>query len=306
MNQILFVEKPKKGNSLEINTIIKIFVILMIILGAILVGKGVFSLVSSKTNEKLIEPTIRVEEIDGKVQLNIIHEKVIDKIIYFWNNENENTLQGRGQAQISEEIDLPVGTNTLNLKIIDIDKKEYTYKKEFYRIDEDLIKPEIEFIVEGSKVKIVAKDETELKYIMYRWDNEDNTTLEVRQDSKTQIEEKISILKGEHILTVIAVDKAGNEQTKTQTFKGAKKPEIKVSQENDELVIVITDEENVKKVELTVNGEFYSTDWQNTGASLDMKEVSLRQKLIAGENTITITAYSVSGLSEQLTAHATV
>ena len=49
-----------------------------------------------------------------------------------------------------------------------------------------------------------------------------------------------------------------------------------------------------------------STDWQNTGASLDMKEVSLRQKLIAGENTITITAYSVSGLSEQLTAHATV
>ena len=306
MNQILFVEKPKKGNSLEINTIIKIFVILMIILGAILVGKGVFSLVSSKTNEKLIEPTIRVEEIDGKVQLNIIHEKVIDKIIYFWNNENENTLQGRGQAQISEEIDLPVGTNTLNLKIIDIDKKEYTYKKEFYRIDEDLIKPEIEFIVEGSKVKIVAKDETELKYIMYRWDNEDNTTLEVREDSKTQIEEKISILKGEHILTVIAVDKAGNEQTKTQTFKGAKKPEIKVSQENDELVIVITDEENVKKVELTVNGEFYSTDWQNTGASLDMKEVSLRQKLIAGENTITITAYSVSGLSEQLTAHATV
>ncbi len=306
MNQILFVEKPKKGNSLEINTIIKIFVILMIILGAILVGKGVFSLVSSKTNEKLIEPTIRVEEIDGKVQLNIIHEKVIDKIIYFWNNENENTLQGRGQAQISEEIDLPVGTNTLNLKIIDIDKKEYTYKKEFSRIDEDLIKPEIEFIVEGSKVKIVAKDETELKYIMYRWDNEDNTTLEVREDSKTQIEEKISILKGEHILTVIAVDKAGNEQTKTQTFKGAKKPEIKVSQENDELVIVITDEENVKKVELTVNGEFYSTDWQNTGASLDMKEVSLRQKLIAGENTITITAYSVSGLSEQLTAHATV
>lgn len=306
MNQILFVDRPKKGNSLDIKTIIKIFVIIMLVLAVILIGKGIFSLISSNKNKTMAKPKIEILEESGKAQINITSSKAINKIVYSWNDEEEHTLQGRGQTQINEKIDIPVGTNTLNVKVIDIDNKEYTYQKEFFKEDNDLINPEIELLVEGTKVKIVAKDETELRYIMYRWDDEDNTTIEVREDSKTQIEEKIAILKGEHVLTVIAVDAAGNEQTKQQTFKGAKKPEIKVSQEGDELVIKITDEENIKKIELTVNGKFYSTDWQNTGASLDMKEVELKQKLDLGQNTVVITAYSVSGLSEQITANAQV
>lgn len=306
MNQILFVDRPKKGNSLDIKTIIKIFVIIMLVLAVILIGKGIFSLISSNKNKTMAKPEVQILEESGKAQINITNTKAINKIVYSWNDEEEHTLQGRGQTQINEKIDIPVGTNTLNVKVVDIDNKEYTYQKEFFKEDTDLINPEIEFLIEGSKVKIVAKDETELKYIMYRWDDEDNTTIEVREDSKTQIEEKIAILKGEHVLTVIAVDAAGNEQTKQQTFKGAKKPEIKVSQEGDELLIKITDEENIKKIELTVNGKFYSTDWQNTGASLDMKEVELKQKLDPGQNTVVITAYSVSGLSEQITANAQV
>lgn len=306
MNQILFVEKSKKGNSLDINTVVKIFVIAIILLGIIFIGKGIFSLVSSNSNKTVVEPSIVFEENNGNVKLNITYEKAIDKIIYSWNSTDEITLQGRGRTTITEEIEIPVGTNILNIKIIDVDKKEYNYEKEFSRTDEDLINPEIEFVVEGSKVKIVAKDETALNYIMYRWDDEDNTILEAREDSNTQIEEKISILKGEHTLTVVAVDVAGNEQTKTQVFKGAKKPTIDVSQDNDELIISIKDEENVKKIELTVNGELFSTDPDNTGTSLDMKEVELRQKLQSGENTITITAYNVSGLSEQVTANVTV
>ncbi len=306
MNQILFIDNPKRGNSLDIKIIIKIFVIITIILAVILIGKGIFSLISSNKNKTVAKPTVEMVEDNGRAQINITSSKAISKIVYSWNDEEEHTLQGRGQTVINEKIDIPVGTNTLNIKVIDIDNKEYIYTKEFFKEDNDLINPEIEFLVEGSKVKIVAKDETELKYIMYRWDDEDNTTIEAREDSKTQIEEKIAILKGEHVLTVIAVDVAGNEQTKKQTFKGAKKPEIKVSQEGDELVISVKDEENIKKIELTVNGKFYSTDWQNTGASLDMKEVSLKQKLESGQNTVVITAYSVSGLSEQITANATV
>lgn len=306
MNQILFVDKPKKSNPLDIKTIIIIFVIIMLILAVILIGKGIFSLISSNKSETLARPTVEMNEDNGKVVINIINNKVINKILYSWNDEEEVILQGRGQTIINEKINIPEGTNILNLKVIDIDNKEFTYTKEFFKEDKDLINPEIEFVVEGSKVKIVAKDETELRYIMYRWDDEDNTTIEVREDLKTQIEEKISILKGEHILTVIAVDVAGNEYTKTQTFKGAKKPTIEVSQNNDEIIIVAKDDENVKKIELTINGTFYSTDWQNTGASLDRKEVSITQKLPAGENTVVITVYSVSGLSEQKTANVTV
>lgn len=306
MNQILYVEKPKKGGSLEISTIVKIFVIIIIIFGIILIGKGIYGMFISSKGEGAAEPTILAKEVDGRMQINITHNKVIDKIIYFWNDEEEQTLQGRGQTSINEMIDMPVGTNTLTLKVIDKNKKQTIYTNEYYKEDKDVTKPEIELVVEGSKVRIVAKDETELGYIMYHWNDEDDTIVEPREDSKKQIEEKIAILKGENKLTIIAVDSAGNETTKEQVFKGAKKPTIQTSQENDELVIKITDEENIQKIEINQNGELLSTDHEDKGTSLNVKEVELRRKLVSGQNTITITVYSVNGLSEQVTQEITI
>lgn len=305
MNQILYVDKPKKGGTLEINTIVRIFAIILVVLGVILIAKGAYGMYSSSKSIKETEPVVSIKEENGSLQINIIHDKAIDKIIYSWNNGEEQTLQGKGQSNITETIELPIGTNTLTIKIIDINKKQTIFTKEYYKSDEDTTSPEIEFTVEGSKVKIVAKDETQLSYIMYRWNDEDNTVLEAREDSKKQIEEKISILKGENKLTIIAVDVAGNETTKEQVFKGAKKPTIETSQENDELIIKISDEENIQKIELTVNGELFSTDHENKGTSLDIKEVELKQKLVSGQNTITITVYSVNGLSEQVTKEIT-
>lgn len=307
MNQILYTEKSRNSNSLEINTIIKIFAIVIMVLGIVLLGKGTYGMISSsKDGQTATEPVVSIQEINGKLQINITHNKSIDKIIYTWNNAEEIVLQGKGQTNITETIDIPTGTNILHLKIIDSNKKEVAYTKEYSKIDADTTKPEIELVVEGSKVKIVVKDETKLAYIMYRWNEEDNTVVEPREDSSKQIEEKISILKGENTLTIIAVDDAGNETTKKQIFKGAKKPTIEATQENDELIIKIKDEENIQKIEINLNGETFSTDPDNSGTSLDMKEAELRQKLQSGENTIIITVYNVSGLSEQLTKQITI
>ena len=308
MNQILYIDKNKNknGNSLEINSILKIFAIAIIILGVILIGKGVYGIVVSSNQAQGQEPIVATKQIEGKLQLNITHNIAIDKVIYSWNNEEEVIMQGRGQTNIVETIQMPVGTNTLNLKIIDSNKKETTYIKQYYKADRDMVEPEIELVVEGSKVKIVAKDETKLHYIMYRWNEEDNTVVEAREESPKKVEEKISILKGENKLTIIAVDSAGNETTKEQMFKGAKKPTIEVVQENDELVIKVKDEESIKKIDITLNGEYFSTDPENTGTSLNMAEVELRQKLKAGENTITVTVYNISGLSEQVTQQVTI
>lgn len=306
MNQILYIQKSKNGNSLEINSILKIFAIAIIILGVILIGKGVYGIVASSNQAQGQEPIVATKQIEGKLQLNITHNIAIDKVIYSWNNEEEVIMQGRGQTNIVETIQMPVGTNTLNLKIIDSNKKETTYIKQYYKADRDMVEPEIELVVEGSKVKIVAKDETKLHYIMYCWNEEDNTVVEAREESPKKVEEKISILKGENKLTIIAVDSAGNETTKEQMFKGAKKPTIEVVQENDELVIKVKDEESIKKIDITLNGEYFSTDPENTGTSLNMAEVELRQKLKAGANTITVTVYNISGLSEQVTKEVTI
>lgn len=307
MNQILFVEKSKKGGPLEINTIIKIFAIIIIIFGIIITVKGVYGVISSSNKvEAGTEPVVTINEKDGKLELNVIHEKIIDKITYSWNENQEYVLQGKGRNQITETIDIPIGNNILQLTIIDIDKKTVKYSKEYYRAEGDIISPEIEFAVDGSKVKIVVKDETELSYMSYHWNDEDDTVVNAREDSKKQIEEKISILKGENTLTIVAVDAAGNETKKEQIFKGAKKPTIETLQENDELIIKVSDEENIQKIELNVNGEFFSTDYENTGVALNLKDAELRQKLKEGENTIIITVYNVSGLSEQKTEQITI
>ena len=47
MNQILYIQKSKNGNSLEINSILKIFAIAIIILGAIMIGKGTYGIVNT-------------------------------------------------------------------------------------------------------------------------------------------------------------------------------------------------------------------------------------------------------------------
>ena len=304
MNQILYIEKSKKkGEPLEINVIMKIFAIIIIVFGVIMLAKGAYSIyknnVGSVANSSI--PVVTTSQTNNKLEITVKHDKAIDKIIYSWNNESEITLQGKGQNQITETITMPVGTNTLKLKVIDIKGKTSTSTKEFTVLDKDTTEPEIEFVIENSKVKLVVKDETELSYMMYHWNEEDDTVVEAREDSPKQIEEKILILKGENTLTIVAVDKAGNETTKTQVFKGATKPNIEVQQENNELVIKIKDEENIQKIEMNLNGQFYSTDSENTNTSLNMKEVEIRQPLQSGTNTITITAYNTNGLSEKVT-----
>lgn len=306
MNQILYVEKSKKSGQLQINTAVKIFIIIMIIFGVILIAIGSYKLYNSKVINGKNNPLIEIEQIEEKLKIRVKHNKPIDKIIYSWNQEQENILQGKNRTDIVEAIDWPIGNNTLNIKVIDSKKKETIYQKSYYREDKDIIKPEIEFQVEGSKIIIVAKDETAMSYIMYHWNNEEDTIVEVNEENNKKIEERISILKGENTLTIIAVDQEGNEAKKEQIFRGAKKPNIEITQQNDEIIIKVTDEENLKKIDMNINGSQSSTDPENTGVSLNLKEASFMQKLIPGKNTITITAYSVSGLSEQVTQEITI
>ena len=63
---------------------------------------------------------------------------------YSWNGENEITLQGKGRMVIEETIDIPVGTNTLLLKVTDIDGQTVTYNQEYTLENGDVTNPEIQ------------------------------------------------------------------------------------------------------------------------------------------------------------------
>lgn len=307
MNQILYMnDDKKKGGPLEIKVVLRIFAILCILFGILLIVQASYALITDKklsSNDPLVEINMQ----GTKLQLKVKHDKIIDKIIYSWNNEQQETiLQGKGRNELKEEIQLPVGINVLKLKVTDIDGKTVSYSNEYIRPEGDVTLPEIELLVDGSKVKIVVKDETELDYILYRWNNEDDTRVETREESPKQIEEKISILKGENTLTIVAVDKAGNEAIKEQIFKGATKPKIDLLASGKELIIKVTDEEEIKKIEYTLNGVFYSTDPNNEGTSLNTNSFQYNQALADGENIITIKAYNINDLVEEITGTVTI
>lgn len=307
MNQILYMGNNKKNGTLEIKTVVMIFSICIILFGIILFGKGSFAIISNISNNNLENiPVVTMSQEGNTIKLTVKHDKAIDKIVYNWNSKQEYMLLGKGRTDLTEEIEVPEGENLLTVKITDIEGKIVSYTRQCKSTDEDVIKPEIELLVENSKVKIVAKDETQIDYIKYYWNNEDETKVEAREDSPKQIEEKLSIMKGENTLTIIAVDKNGNETKKEQTFKGAKKPTVELYREGQELIVKVTDEEGVQKIEYTINGEQYSTDPNNTGESLNLKEVEFRQPLASGSNTITIKAYNISGLVEEVTGETTI
>lgn len=307
MNQILYTNnEKKKGGTLEINVVLRIFAILCIVFGIIIISSASFAMLNKESTSKSV-PLVEIFDKKDSLLIKVSHDKLIDKITYHWNEDKKEViLQGKGRNYIQETIELPVGYNVLYLKVTDINGKVVSYSQAYERAEGDVIPPEIELLVEGSKIKIVAKDETELSHIIYYWNEEDETRIDVREDSLKQIEEKITILKGENTLNIIAVDKAGNENKKEQTIKGATKPNIELSRIDKELNIKVTDEEGLKKVEYTLNGQEYSTDPNNTGTPLNMKELNIKQPLADGENKITIRAYNVSDLEYEASAEVTI
>ena len=309
MNQILYTNSDKKSRGpLELNVVLKMFAILLIVFGVLLTGVGVFALANKKEEKSDSIPVVEIVQQGNKLNLTVKHDKLIDKVTYTWNNEQKETvLQGKGRNKMDETIELPKGENTLKLKVVDINGQTSSYTNQYELKEGDITKPEIELLPpDGSKVKVVVKDETEMAYIEYYWNEEDSTKIEKNENSPKQIEERITILKGENTLHIIAVDKAGNKEEKEQVYKGATKPVINLERDGKTLTIKVTDEDNLQKIEYILNDVSYSTDASNTGAPLNLKELVIPQELADGANKITIKAINVNGLETEVSAEPTV
>ena len=308
MNQILYVNSNNKnGGPLEIKKVLRIFAIACIIFGLLIVGKASFAIINEKDEVRSV-PTVEVSNEGDSLSLTVTHDRLIDKVIYTWNDEKTETiLQGKGRNQMVETIALRNGVNTLHLKVLDIDGQSITFTKDYELEEGDNIKPEIELLPEASNVvKVVVKDETALDYIKYYWNNEDATILKARENSPKQIEERVTVLKGENTLHIIAVDKAGNESSEEQTYKGAKKPTVNLTVEGNILKIVVTDEEEIQKIDYILNDVYYSTDAAGTGESLKTKYVEIPQELATGANKITVKAYNTNKLVTEVSAEPTI
>lgn len=250
LNQILFIN-DKKGNGTDINKIIKFFAIVVIIFGLTMAGQGTFAM-AGKAKEKNAIPNLSVQNLnDGNISIIVVHNKEIDSITYTWNDEEQEEIGGAGRKEIEEKIPAKGGTNTLKVTVIDIEGKSNVFENE-YTI-EDTKKPELKFEVTGNKIKITATDETEISYITYRWNEEEEEKIEATD--MEEIIQEIDIKEGTNTITVVAVDGNNNMTEKEQEIKGLSKPTIDAWKEEGQLVLRFKHEKGIGKIKIIYNGE---------------------------------------------------
>lgn len=302
MNQILSTNMPnnngkKSGHNgpKNIKSIVIFFVAVLIIFAVVLIGMGAYTLLkkgetTTKTAEK---PVITLEnKIDTTVLLKVMHNTgTISKVYYNWNDDDETTINGNDGKYVEQEIEIPSGNNTLYIRVVDGNGQEATYEKQYE------LESNINFEVSGNKIKITYDGDTTISYMTYRWDDEDEETIQI--NDKT-INQEIDALKGLHTLTVIVVDENNKTDKKVQKINGVSKPTLTIdsNEDNTRFVIHVTDEEELSKIEIVLNDEQEKKYVINL-ADYHLKEFdyALPIELQDGENIIEVTVYNASDVT---------
>ncbi len=305
MNQILSTSMPmnnkkknKSNSPIETKSILKFFGIAILIFGVLLIGTGVYAIYKNQSyqQEQNIEPTISIEnKTENTIILKVTHKKNIARIEYWWNNQDKDIVNGNNGKYLEKEINIPSGKNTLHVLIVDEDGKEMTYEKQYE------LESNIHLEVSGNKIKITYEGNTTISYMTYRWDEEEEKTIEIND---TNIDEEIEAIKGLHTLTVIVVDENNNTDTKQQKINGVSKPKVTVSvdEQQEHFVIQASDDEKLSKIEFRLNQD------EEQKFELNLEEMDLKElryvlpselQLSEGENVIEVTVYNSNGVSEE-------
>lgn len=309
MNQILSIDnnkkekmkknKTKNNGPIEITSIIKFFSIAILIFGIFMIGTGSYSMYQeANKKEENVKPVIYVEQkTETELLVKITHNKPLNRINYHWNNEATNEIATEGKKEVEATIEIPTGDNELIIYANDTNGQEIEYKKT-YSVEGDI---NINIEPEGNNLKITANGKNQLLYMTYRWDEEDETQIDI---NSSQTEQIIEIPKGLHKLTVIVVDENNKTQTEEQEVNGVTKPKLKITTDgSSNFIIKASDEQGLKRVEFTINEEKnYNLDLEKALSLEERKEFEYAYPLEDGENLIQVTVYNESDVSETIKA----
>lgn len=296
MNQILYVGDNKNNGPVAVKSVIKFFAIVIIIFGIILIGEGTYSMYKGiVANSGNNIPTVYMNRVNDTVVIKAENNIEIAKLIYSWNKGEETVLLPNNNA-VEEVVLLPNENSILNVTIVDIKGKETKFMQQWNIEGIDIKKPEMEIATDDSsrKITIIARDETQIDYLIYKWNNEAETRVNGTERNKLEIQKTIDMKLGENKLTVTAVDKNGNTNTLEKTIIISSKPTIAVKQSNSKIHIVINDEVSIKTVSININGQVYAGEYEAK------KQLKLNVPLKQGNNTVSITVTNESGLEQKV------
>ena len=316
MNQILSMQqsqmsssngpkqkKPKKekqinygrpSNKANIVSISRVFCVLIILFGLVLIGDATYGIVSSKPT---LKDTINVtaNAIGSDVTIKAVGSMPIQRLTYKWGQGEEIVIQGNGTVELEAVTQIPRGNNILNMSVIDYYGNKAEFQKQYINEQDDSSKPSIEISVSGNMLNIIATDETEMSYLTYSWNNETPTRVNIDSNAtdKRELRTSIEVQRGENTLDIVAVDVDGNTATRTENIKGANKPTFEVSADGTNLIINAKDDEGINKIEITVDGAVSETEPDN------LKELQATLPITPGDHTVTIKVTNVNGLSTE-------
>ena len=309
MNQILMFRNTENSQRI-IKTNAKHLCIYLILFALILVGEGGWKLYTNLKKEVYVSKPEITGNIDlDKTVFNVKSEVGIKKITYAWNNGEETTINKFGEKEFSFEVNNPIGVNELALKSYAVDGSTVTYNtiKIVYdepddefggpdaaipqevdkktAIENDKNPPTISLTAEPGKVIITVSDDVMMDYVAYSWnDGEEVRITGLSADEKT-LSAKIDALKGDNKLKVKAYDKAGNVKEFEKDVHGTDGPEISVTKNDTQLMIKVTDEYEITKIEYNFNNE------EKTIENIEGNTYEFALDLVDGENFIIVKAY---------------
>ena len=311
MNQILAVENERKekvktkriktGRPIEIKGIVMFFAVIIMVFGITLAGQGTYAIyknIDDKKPENI--PSVSIGRINDRAVIHVTHNVEISKIVYSWNDGEESAIP-IGSTTAKEEITLLGNDSILNLTIEDINGKKVKYQKQYFLAGVDITKPSIEIETQNGndKMKIIAKDETEIAYVTYQWEDGEPVTINAEQQGQKEMIVQVPLTAGSKKIRIIAVDTNGNieeipEQEITITTS---KPEMSVIRNKGQITVKASDKDGVKDIVINLNGEIYKAENINK-KSVKVGPVNLRE----GNNTISVEVTNVSGYTEKATA----
>lgn len=299
MNQILSVEIPKKAKKnngpIELGKILKFFCIAILVFGIFMIGSGSYSMYqTSKVANLTVKPIIKIEETSAtEITIQIKHNKELSKVIYYWEEENPIEIECKGKKKVEKTIQIPTGENKINIQAIDINGQESKFQKA-YTIEGNI---SIELKQEENNIKITAEGKEKLSYMTYKWDDEEETRIDINE---MKAEQTVNVQKGQHTLTVVVVDINNNKQTKEEIIITSKRPKLEVTTDgSDNFIIKASDEEGIKRIEFIRNETDKNMINLNQVLPLEeRKEFEYKYPIKKGENKLEVIVYNESGVEQ--------
>ena len=317
MNQILSVEMPKSkskkpyrnssSKKASIKSVVIFFCIILLIFGIAMIGLGLYSKMQNKNNSVVAEedkPKINISQSGSILELEITSKNEISKVQYNWNGETNQDLQVNGTTNVSASIDIPSGTNTLNILATDVNGVSNQYSNQYTNssaiepsvdplqpsvdpIDpstNDELNANLKFDDTENKLTIAYEGEQVINHIVYYYDIETENTVQVND---TKFEQEIDIKEGEHNLTLKVVYEDG---TQKQITKKVYFPYIERELTLDgNLSFKATDTSKITKIAINFNG-------QESEIQVDNENYENIFQSITGENRLIITIYNTAGV----------